>query len=206
MNFLIGLKTKITGFKILVKRLGWKKTLLLLPNLLIRQIKGEPFKSIAKSKEIKDKKSRQLIKDAILVYRALLDILEQNYAEALIREIIRESAITQLSLLIPPICSKQVLEMQSDQRKEKFCDIINQFPNADWSLEVADDTVFEFVIAKCRLVELTELAGHPELKDAFCAGDSIYFEKYQSDILFNCKKKIGEGESLCNFKFELKNE
>ena len=58
---------------------------------------------------------------------------------------------------------------------------------------------------KVSLGMLIVKAGHPELKDAFCNGDVIYFERYQPNLTFKRPQKIGSGDDVCEFIFEIKN-
>ena len=199
MNYRI----KKAAIGVLRKELGWKKVFGLLPGLSRRQKQGEPWQDLPEPKDQKDKDSRLLIGEAILLYRELLQRIPQVDAERIVRKVIIESAVMQLYTLIPKISRDAILALNPEDRKVKFCDIIDQFPNADWKIHKVTDTEYGYMITRCRLVELIIATGHPELKDAFCAGDGIYFERYQPEIIFSRPSKIGSGDNSCEFDFSI---
>ncbi len=204
MKLLMNLRIKKAAIKVLRKKLGWGKLIKVLPGLSKRQKLGEPWKGLAEPIDQKDKDSRALIGEAILLYRELLNMLTSEEAEQIIREVIIESAVMQLYSLIPKISKDQIMAMTPDARREKFCGIVEQFPNADWVMKKASEDEFEYSITRCRLVELIIEVGHPELADAFCMGDGIYFDRHQPDILLTRDTKIGSNDDTCNFNFKIK--
>jgi hypothetical protein len=196
-------RIKNAAIKILIKELGFKRLMQIAPKLSARKKRGEPWQGLPLPQDSKDKASRALIEDAILLYRELLLIISQSEAERIIRNVIIESAIMQLYSLIPTLTKEAIAKLTPDQRKEQFCQIINQFPNADWTIQKVEPWKYQYYITRCRLVELIQATGHPELKNAFCAGDGIYFERYQKEVAFNRSQKIGDGASYCDFIFEV---
>ena len=168
-----------------------------------RKRAGEPFKDFPAPESDKDKESRELIYEAILLYRELKRIIPQS-AQSVIRKVITASAVAQLNALIPRLKKKKINSMLNDELKQKLIKIVGHFPNAEWEVEKAEDGEFIFKIIKCRLVQLITGAGHPELSDAFCQGDKAYFDKYQKDIIFIRDLKIGSGDSYCDFRFKIK--
>lgn len=204
MKLLMTLRIKKAAISVLKKELGWKKLISLLPKLSRRQKQGEPFSGLPEPENSKDIESRALIGEAILLYRELLLMLPSAEAERIIRKVIIESAVAQLYSIIPLIRSKDIMGMTPDLRSVKFCSIINQFPNAEWTINKVTDTEYSYLISRCRLVELIIAAGHPELKDAFCAGDGIYFERHQAEIIFDRPSLIGSGDKVCDFNFRIK--
>ena len=168
-----------------------------------RKADFQPFGDIP-TKDTKDKQSQELIGDAVLLYRELKEILPQEQAQRITRETITASAIAQLKCLIPKIRKKAINKMDQETKKQMFCGIIDKFPNADWHLKKAEGDEYSFVITRCRLVELIKAAGHPELKDAFCHGDKVYFEKHQKDLDFYRPYLIGADDKICDFRFKIR--
>lgn len=203
MNLILSLKIKKAAVSVLRKEIGMSALLKLLPALKRRQKLKEPWGGMEIPKERKDIESRELIGEAILLYRELLNIVPDR-AEEIVRKVIIESAVTQLSSLVPKLDRAKINLLTLDERREKFCSIINQFPNADWVINKAEDNLYSYSIIRCRLVELINAAGHPELSDAFCAGDGVYFDRYQEDIVFDRPSKIGSGDEICEFNFQIK--
>lgn len=204
MNALLSIKIKLTAVKVLRKEIGTKKLLKLLPGLNKRAKAGEPWQNMPSPESEKDKESRLLIGEAILLYRELKQVMPAIEAEKAVREVIKESAITQLRYLVPVICAKQVSELNLEEQKQTFTSIVDKFPNADWRIERAEQGDFAYTITRCRLAELIIAAGHPELKDAFCAGDGLFFERHQPEVSFNRPTTIGGADEGCLFEFKLK--
>lgn len=200
---IVDLRIKIAAAKTLIKEAGFAKVHKILKGMKKRKKENQPFGDMPPVNDKKDIESRKLIGDAILLYRELKDIYPER-AEEIARKVITASAIAQLKTLIPIINKRKTLKLDKQKRKEVFCNIINRFPNADWKIKNAEDFEYSFIIKRCRLVELIEAAGHPELKDAFCEGDGIYFSNYQGDVNFSRPYKIGSGDEICDFNFEIK--
>jgi hypothetical protein len=204
MNILLSLKIKFTAVKTLKKELGLKHLIKLLPGLSKRTKAGEPWRGMAEPQSDKDRESRALIGEAILLYRELKAILSPSEAERVVRIVIRESAVTQLKNLVPVICACEVSKLSLEEQRKAFTDIVDQFPNADYRMEKTVEGEYSYTITRCRLVELIEACGHPELRDAFCAGDGLFFERHQPEVSFNRPTTIGGGDEGCLFKFILK--
>ncbi len=203
MNLKMNFRIKKAAIKVLRKELGWKQLLGLVRELSKNKKRGEPWKDLPAPVDRKEEESRELIGDAILLYRALLKKRPQPEAERIIREVIVESAVMQLYSLVPRFSKERINELPAEERKEKFCSLINQFPNADWEINKISEQEYSYFITRCRLVELIIAVGHPELQDAFCEGDGVYFERYQTDINFSRPTKIGSGDDVCDFVFRI---
>lgn len=197
-------KIQFSAIKVLNKELKFHELLKVLTLLINQQKKNEPWRSFSEPKDNKEKESRELIGDAILLYRALMSIFNKEQAEIIVRKVITDSAITQLKYLIPKIKKGKVLGMSEEKRTRYFTDIIEKFPNSDYIKKDTPKNEFGFDITRCRLVELICQAGHPELSDAFCNGDGIFFEKCQKDIVFSRNEMIGKGNEICDFSFKIR--
>lgn len=204
MKLRIKSKIELAAFRVLKAELGLNQLLKILPLLNKRKKKGEPFNNLPPPITEKDKESRALIGDAILLYRALGEVLSQQQAEHITRKVITESAVAQLSCLVPKLKKAELNRMSEQEKRQKFTEIIDKFPNADYVIVKAEEDLYHYNITRCRLVELIVAAGHPELSNAFCAGDGLFFERHQPDIEFNRDTMIGEGCKQCEFRFKVK--
>lgn len=204
MNPILKLKIGQAALAELKKELTGGEIVKILPAIIKMKARGEPFGALPKPQSQKDKESRALIADAVLLYRALLKFKPQPDAERVTRAVIREGAVAQLRYLIPAI-SRQTLESLNAQEKRRmFCEIIAKFPNAEYQIVKAEGKDYQYDITRCRLVELMEAVGYPELKDAFCAGDGMYFDLHQPEISFGRESTIGDGQQTCKFRFTVK--
>lgn len=204
MNLILKLKIGCAALSVLRKELSTREIIKILPAIIKMKVGKKPFKDFPLPQSKKDKESRKLIADAILLYRALLKKYPQADAERIMRSVICHAAVAQLKYLIPVIDEKTLNSLNQDEKRQMFCDIIAKFPNADYEIIKAEGKEYHYDITRCRLVELIELSGHPELKDAFCAGDGLYFCCHQPQIAFDCQSKIGDGAKTCQFRFTLK--
>lgn len=204
MNVKIKIKVTLAAVKVLKKEIGMKALLKVAPNLSKRAKNGEPYNALPSPETKKDKDSRELIADAILLYRELVLILPQAKAEAIIREVIKEAAIAQLRCLIPTLKGADLRQMTVKDRTNRYCEIVDKFPNTDWTVTKDTEDEVSISMCRCRLVEIFEQVGHPELRDSCCAGDAIYFERHQPDIDFKREHMIGKGDPECDFNFKLK--
>jgi len=204
-NPLLDAKIKLAAASVLIKRVGFFALPKLLFGMQKRKKLGEPWQSPPDPNDRKDIQSRNLIRDAALLYRELLIAFPEN-AQSIIREVVEASAIAQLNHLVPKINAKKIAKMTKDDKIGLFSDILNKFPNADWQAASLTEDGFGYIITRCRLVELICAAGHPEIKDAFCAGDGKYFELHQPDIVFSRQNTLACGAPSCDFGFQIKNK
>jgi hypothetical protein len=204
MNAMLKLKISRAALSALKNELSVDGIVKLLPAMLKLKMRGEPFASLSAPESKKDKESRALIADAVLLYRALLKYKPQPDAERITRAVITDAAIAQLKYLIPSIDKKTIETLNEEQKRQMFCDIIAKFPNAEYEIVKAEGKEYHYDITRCRLAELITAVGHPELRDAFCAGDGLYFARCQPAISFARESTIGEGHPTCPFRFTVK--
>ena len=202
----MNLRITLAAMKILFKELGVGSVLRLLPGLVKAQKKGEPWEGLPEPEEEKDKLSRALIGDAVILYRLLKQTMPQEKAEEVIKAVIMESAIAQLYSLIPKLKREEIEKHTPEEMETILTDIVTKFPNTDWHLLEATETSFAFRITRCRLMDLVLQLEHPELAGAFCPGDKTYFERYQTDIEFIRPATLGNGQEHCDFIFKLKTD
>jgi len=204
MNIILKIKIKITAFKVLKKEVSMKEIIFLVKEMESLKGKGEPWKDLPNAETNKDFESRELIGEAILLYRALQIFKDKTEAEKIVRNVITRSAVAQLGFLIPTVKKTKLLKMIPEERSLFFKGIVDKFPNAEYTLVEESEEKFKFYITKCRLVELIINAGHPELSDAFCSGDGVYFSECQPDIEFFREEMLGKGCEKCDFEFRLR--
>ena len=84
--------------------------------------------------------------------------------------------------------------------------LVDRFPNTDWKMTNCTEQEVTVCMTRCRIVELLDAVGCPELRNACCAGDKLYFDMYQKDINFKRDTMIGEGDKQCDFIFSIKDK
>ena len=203
-RFVMNLRITLAGLKVLIKEIGLFATLAVAKDLISQKKEGHPWKDLPEARDQKDIDSRNLIGDAILIYNTLKNRMEQEKALKITKRMIREAAIMQLYSLIPILKKKEIEAIPQEKQQVVLTEIIDRFPNADWKILEVTENSFTYRITRCRLVELVNEIGYPELSDAFCPGDLIYFEKFQPDIVLTRPDTIGYAKEYCDFIFELK--
>lgn len=205
-NFIMNFRITWAGLKVLWKNLSLNQLIKLLSFLDQEKKKGSPWDVLPPAESQKDRDSRALIGDAIIIYRFLKENFPADHALTITNSLIQFAAIAQLDSLIPCI-SRQKIEALSHAEQEKILThIINQFPNTDWEILASSDRAFTYRIVRCRLVELVDQLGLPELREAFCPGDAIYFQDYQPDLIFERPSTIAHTQNYCDFIFRLKDQ
>ncbi|MGI6594445.1 MAG: L-2-amino-thiazoline-4-carboxylic acid hydrolase [Christensenellales bacterium] len=204
MKILMDIKIKLSALKFLKKKIGFAKLLKIIFKLEFELLKGEPYKNLPKTKDKKDKESRKLIKEAILIYKLLLKYYSEKEAEDIFRDLVTTAAITQLKCLVPVLKYEEIKAMSSEERKACYCDIINKFPNTEWRLESETEKEIGISVYRCRLVEIFDAVGLSHLRDSCCKGDALFFEKHQPDIGFERNTTIANGKDVCDFKFSVR--
>jgi L-2-amino-thiazoline-4-carboxylic acid hydrolase-like protein len=205
-KYVMNLKITLAGVKVLNKELNFRNLLKVVIGLVKLQKKGEPWKNMGEPETLKDKLSRGLIGDAILIYRVLKTLISQEEAERIIKKVVMAAAIKQLYSLVPQLEKAKMLSMSDEERKETLTEIVEKFPNTDWELLNMPKGVYAYRITNCRLVNLVKQVGHPELRFAFCPGDAKYFEDHQRNLDFERPSCIGKDDSYCDFIFKLKDK
>lgn len=203
------LRIILKAARLLVDQVGIKQFLRYIPGYLAHKRKKTPWTGLDLPKEQKDKKSRQMIQDAVIFYKLLLGDYPQPQAFEIIKEVVFQSAITQLKLTIPRIRREKLLKMSNGKQLQFFTKLAEKFYNADWEVlsspEELENQTFSIRITRCRFVELVRQVGYPELSGIFCHGDLAYFENFQPEIDFARPKNIGVlGNATCDFVFTLK--
>ncbi len=203
----MNLRILLAAGKVLIEECGLKTSFSLVKELGKQQKMGEPWKDLPKPKDQKDIDSRALIGDAILIYRSLLKRMEKEKALNIIGNLILRASMRQLYSLVPQLKPEDALSKSEEEIEVLLTEIIEKFPNTEWHLLESTKNSFAYRITRCRLVELVNDVGHPEMSSLFCPGDALYFETHQKDIEFDRPRNIGMlGDKCCDFIFKIKEE
>ncbi len=207
-KFIMETRIQLAAVKILIKELGLRTAISYIRALFkekkrLKNTTSSIWDGISPPKDEKDNISREVIEDALILYQLFLNDMDKAKAIKIIKKLIKFSAVAQLSSLIPVLKRKKMLSFSLEEREKIISKIVDQFPNADWEIASNTDDSFSFKITRCRFVELADDIGYPELRDAFCPGDALYFEEYQTDLEFSRPRLIAEGNGCCEFIFKL---
>ncbi len=196
----------LTAAGVLRRHLGFRGLIKLLESLKRRKEVGEPWQGLPPPVEKKDIDSRAQIGDAILLYRALRERMPPADAERILREVVTASSVTHLRTTLPRIRQVDLIDKTRPQREAMLAKLVARFPNSEWTILESTDEKFVFRIHRCRFPELLAQVGHPELSDAFCKGDELYFRQHQPEIDFERPGTIGGGAASCDFIFKFRSQ
>ena len=202
-GFITRLKMTGAALKVLRLQISFREYIWVIFNYL-KYDKKSLWKDLEPARNKKDKGSRAQLGDAIILYRILLKRFTPERAEDIIRNVIKNAAIQFLRGTLPLLDREEILEMDNEEKEEILTSLIEKFPNSDWEIVKTKDDEFHYRITRCRFPELLRHLDHPELNDAFCAGDLLYFQEYQPDIDISRPNTIGSGNNCCDFIFSIR--
>lgn len=203
---IVDMKIKAAAVKALAAELGTRRLLKFAAAMRREERRGEPYKDLPPPEDGKERDSRNLIGEAAILYRLMSADMGAEEAGRIIRRMITDAAVAQLKCLIPQIRREDLEGMDERERTEFFSGIVNRFPNTDWETRETGEESVSIAVTRCRLCEIFDALGMPELRNSCCAGDALYFERCQREVLFEREHTIGDGAPECDFRFSLKDK
>lgn len=189
--------------KKLWRRLGFFRSINLALALFWQKVTFRPFHSMPKADNPAEKLARKHVLDALTLYRAMERQLGKN-GKQLFEEAMSLGAQAFLLSNIGLIDVDDYLQMTSVERRGWLARLIHLFPNASAEIDEASESRVAFTVTRCRYVELTRIAGYPELANTFCAGDAAFFHGQPAGIEFERASSIAEGGRDCPFVLSLR--
>lgn len=187
------------GAPILVRELGvWRA--LKVGRATRRALRaGEPFSHLAPSDHPKEVASRAQIGRAIVLYRALQELVDRERAFAITEKVVIEAACVFLAEQLGPLDRRTLEAIPQAERIDWVTERGDRFPNSTVRWDRIDGAGVDFTVTACRFPRLCAEAGAPELAPIFCAGDSKFFGTVEPDVRLERPHTIAEGASTCAF-------
>lgn len=192
-----------TAVRILFRELGFVEGLRLAGRVQTRVLAGEPFDELPSPESEDERKSREQIAPAIVLYDELLADYQQPRAYDLVEEIAVEGAVHFLSRTIGRLRKRDLLGMTDRERRDFVETKGEQFFNAKLRWETIEEDEVEFTVLECRFPGLCESVGYPELAPVFCKGDAKFFGGVEEDVDLDRPHTIAEGADTCPFHIYL---
>ena len=184
-------------------RLGLFRSLRIGLALFWHKVTFRPFHSMPIPNDPAEKLARKHVLDALTLYRAIDSQLGTD-GKQLFQETMSFGAQAFLSSNIGLINVDDYRQMTSVERRGWLTRLIDLFPNASAKIDEASESRVAFTVTRCRYVELTRIAGYPELANTFCAGDAAFFQGQPAGIEFERSSSIAEGGRDCPFVLSLR--
>jgi len=161
---------------------------------------GEPFCHLGEPDGEDDARSRAQIGPAILLYRVLLDVCDQEVAYRITQEIVIEAAVIFLRETIGSLRRADLDGLDEDAKAAFAQDRGDRFFNASVVWDHLGSDEVRFTVTHCRFPPLCAAAGVPELAPIFCEGDRKFFGTVEPDVLLDRPETIALGGSRCSFR------
>ncbi|MBI2569077.1 MAG: L-2-amino-thiazoline-4-carboxylic acid hydrolase [Candidatus Schekmanbacteria bacterium] len=196
-------RTARASLAILRRHLGTREALRTAASVLLRQLRGDPWRALSPPGDPKEADSRLQSGPAIVAYRYLCEKLGQPAALAITAELVAAGALVFLPFLVPTIALAESRLWTDDQRRELISQIVGRFPNASCDAVVADASGFSFHIRACAFVTHATALGHPELAATFCGADAAFFARQLPELIFTRPTTLAANGSSCHFCFRV---
>lgn len=165
----------------------------------LAQLRGEPFSSLPKPKDLKEKYSRLQIGPAILAYRALWKIYGQERALAVVEKVVLAGGASFLRKSLGPLTQSMLKALPQEERHE-FVQLRSQrFFNMTMEWNKVEDTEVQFTVSHCHFPELCISVGCPELAPMFCKTDEFYFGNLEKSVTLERPFTLATGGKSCPF-------
>ena len=185
------------------RQLGFFRSLRIALALVWQKVTFRPFHLLPMTDDPAEKLARKHVLDALTLFRAMESQLGPS-GKRLFQEVMSLGAQAFLSSNIGLIDVGDYLQMTSVERRGWLARLIDLFPNATAEIKEASELRVAFTVTRCRYVELTRIAGYPELANTFCAGDAAFFRAQPDGIEFERTDSIAEGGRNCPFVLSLR--
>jgi len=186
----------------LINQLGLRSTVRVLLSVVWGQVSYHPFKALEKPAAGGEKLARAHVRDALILYRALLSAHLVN-ARSVFEAVMTRGAQAFLQGAIGTIDRQHYQTLTQPERLNWIQGLIGLFPNATATVVDTTETRVAFTVTRCRYVELAVTAGHAEIATTFCAGDAAFFQGQPAGIAFNRTRSIAMGDQSCPFELTL---
>ncbi len=192
---------------VLLDRLGPSETARVVLAALRVGLTARPFAALPRSQSARERKSRRQALPAVLLYRALGQVVGRERALAIAHDVIVAGGVAFLTKTLGDLDVASVLAMTPRQRDTRVSGWLARFFTATTELERAMPAgEAAFIVTRCELVRLVSAAGHPELAPAFCASDDAYFRARTPPVVLERPATIARGDAVCRFRFRVDGE
>ncbi len=182
-------------WRALRQELGTLRAARVIGAVLRGKMRSEPFAALGPPQDECDELSRKQCGDAVLIYRTVARLADDETALRVVRAAIVAGGVRFLDEMIPPLPSSDLGAFARE--------IASRFFNAESETGAAeDDQSFEMTVTRCRFVELLAAVDASKLAPLFCEVDSVYFGGGERPIKLGRTKTLATGGDCCDFRFE----
>lgn len=192
--------SKFAGIPVLIEHLGVLDALKIGWRIEREAAKGKPWESLPKPENRDEALSREQIAPAILLYLALKERGDQEFAIDVVRQTAIAGGVAFLKKSIG-IIDREAFRAQTEAETEEWVnDVAGKFFNADIAFDVVSADEVQFTVSRCRFPELCRAVGVPELSPVFCETDEAFFGSVQPGVTLTREETIARGGTKCPFQ------
>jgi len=200
------LKTSLGAMSVLYRKLGTVRMAKVTAAISLAQARGEPFKTLAPPEDERERLSRKQAGPAILLYKALREVVGPEEALELSREVVIDGAVRFLGHSVGPLDRETMAGLDDAQREKLIRSMGERFFNATLRWDEISVERIRFTVTRCRFPELCRVAGVPEVAPLLCAGDAVYFGEVVGTVEMQRQDTIAGGAECCDFELTWKDD
>lgn len=193
-----------TAFRVLWSRLGLWRALQVGLAVQRRVGRGEPFAHLPPPEDWKERGSREQAGPAVVLFEELCRVVHEAEALSVTAEVVEEGAVVFLTQTIGSLRRADLEPLDPEARRAFAEDRGSRFPNATLTWDEVAASRVRFTVHACRLVELVNAVGHPELAPLFCQGDARFFGTVEPDVELIRPHTLATGGHDCPFTIQFK--
>ena len=195
---------KFHAIKALHQQIGLWLTIRCCFHVLLRSLLDPPFKDLGKPQTHNEVASRRQIADAVIIYGFLKHIMGQTRALEATSTVIVASGQFFIDAHLSDINHARLVEIDEPARRELASERLSRFPNMTPKVIDIREDALRFRVERCHFVHLCSAAGVPELTQAFCKVDDVYFSEIRDDIELVRPQTLARDNRPCEFHLQFR--
>lgn len=170
-------------------------------------VKGpKAFDALEPPADEREKKSRDQIGPAVVMYRALKERLGQEEALRITGEVVNASGVIFMQRNIGKIDSATLTSLDDEGRRAFVESRSEKFFNATIAWDHVEPRRVGFTVHACVFPGLCAAVGVPELAPIFCAVDAAFFGGVEPNVELRRPETLAGGDPRCVFELEWRGE
>lgn len=185
----------------LLRETGPLKTITVMSKIIADTITGKPWDELPPPTGKAEELSRGQLQGAVLLERNLRNVVGNERAREITRDIVLKSSIDFLSMTVPILRKSRFLSKDEAARLKYLERIQSNFFNAEADMQAIGNEELRMTVQRCIFVELLDAIGERDMAELFCAGDMYYFNERQPEVRLERSETLASGGSCCDFRF-----
>lgn len=165
-----------------------------------REKEGEPFAHLPAARSLGETRSRALVGATVRLFRELDETVEVDDPVAITDEAVDAGMVVFLNRTVGAIRNREWASVDDDARLEWVTERSAGFPGVDIRWDHVGAESIDFTVTACRLVQLCNVAGEPQLARLFCRADARFLGQSEPHVVLVREHTIAAGADDCPFR------